>query len=244
MTKVEAIKKVLEDNNGIAIWNVIYNQLEQYYPEIKRPKDWKATVRGVLYRDIGKNFKILDKGKGVICLLDYDETKLLLKEQVGDTTKSVQTQIRIGQEKFRKNLLKHLKYCPITGIDEPRILLASHIKPWAMSDNQERLDIHNGFIFSPTIDKLFDSGLITFENNKKLIVSPVLQLKNINKIGIEPEKIYMKLPIDNRLNYLEFHRENVFISGWIGFVSLCLQRANIGSSRIVWKSKFRQTTNA
>ena len=111
MTKVEAIKKVLEDNGGIAVWNIIYNQLEKYYPEIKRQKDWKAGVRGVLYRDIGKNFKMLDEG--LIALLDYNENNLTLKEDIGDTTKSIQTKIRIGQDKFRKNLLKYLKVCPI-----------------------------------------------------------------------------------------------------------------------------------
>lgn len=210
MTKVDAIKKVLEDNNGVAIWSVIYNQIEKYYPEIRKPKDWKAGVRGVLYRDIGKNFKMLEEG--VIALIDYDENNLVLNEDIGDTSKSVQTKIRIGQEKFRKNLLKHLKECPITGINEQRILLASHIKPWAISTNDERLDIHNGFILSPTVDKLFDKGLITFENNKELIISPTLSKSNIDKIGIISGKKYLKLPTENRTGYLEFHRENIFIS--------------------------------
>lgn len=210
MTKVEAIKKVLEDNNGVAVWSIIYNQLEKYYPEIKRQKDWKAGVRGVLYRDIGKNFKMLDDG--IIALINYDNSKLVLNKDIGDTTKSIETKIRIGQDKFRKNLLKHLKVCPITGIDESRILFASHIKPWAISTNKERLDIFNGFIFSPTIDKLFDKGLISFENNKKIIISPTLSIKNIEKIGIENGKKYLKLPIDNRLNYLDFHRCNIFIA--------------------------------
>lgn len=209
MTKVEAIKKVLEDNSGVAVWNIIYNQLENYYPEIKRQLDWKAGVRGVLYRDIGKNFKMLDDG--LIALLDYDESNLLLNEDIGDTSKSIQTKIRIGQDRFRKNLLKHLRFCPITGIDETKILLASHIKPWALSSNNERLDVYNGFIFSPTIDKLFDKGMITFENNKELIISPSLSKKNTEFIGIE-SKIYKNLPIENRISYLEFHRENIFIS--------------------------------
>lgn len=210
MTKVDAIKKVLEDNNGVAIWSIIYNQIEKYYPEIKRQKDWKAGVRGVLYRDLGKNFKMLEEG--VVSLIGYDENNLVLREDIGDTSKSIQTKIRIGQEKFRKNLLKHLKACPITGIDETRILLASHIKPWAVSTNEERLDIYNGFIFSPTIDKLFDKGLITFENNKELIISPTLSEVNISSIGIVAGKKYLKLPIENRMSYLEFHRENIFIS--------------------------------
>lgn len=210
MTKVEAIKKVLEDNNGVAIWSIIYNQIEKYYPEIRNPKDWKAGVRGVLYRDLGKSFKILQEG--VVALIDYDENNLVLNEDIGDTSKSVQYKIRIGQEKFRKKILKHHKECPITGINEQRILLASHIKPWAISTNEERLDIHNGFILSPNVDKLFDKGLITFENNKKLIISSTLSKSNIDKIGIIPDKKYVKLPIENRIGYLEFHRENIFIS--------------------------------
>lgn len=210
MTKVDAIKKVLEDNNGLAIWSIIYNQIEKYYPEIRKPKDWKAGVRGVLYRDIGKNFKMLEEG--VVALIDYDENNLVLNEDIGDTSKSVQTKIRIGQEKFRKNLLKHLKECPITGINEQKILLASHIKPWAISTNEERLDIYNGFILSPTVDKLFNKGLITFENNKKLIISPTLSKSNIDIIGIISGKKYFKLPTENRIDYLEFHRENIFIS--------------------------------
>lgn len=210
MTKVDAIKKVLEDNKGVAIWSVIYNQIEKYYPEIRKPKDWKAGVRGVLYRDIGKNFKMLEEG--VVALIDYDENNLVLNEDIEDTSKSVQTKIRIGQEKFRKNLLKHLKECPITGINDQRILLASHIKPWAISTNEERLDIHNGFILSPTVDKLFDKGLITFENNKNLIISSTLSKSNIDKIGIISGKKYLKLPTENRIGYLEFHRKNIFIS--------------------------------
>ncbi len=209
MTKVEAIKKVLEDNGGVATWNIVYNQLEKYYPDIKKSKEWKAGVRGVLYRELEKKFKMLDVG--LIALLEFDEQNLLLKEDVKDTSKSIQAKIRIGQNKFRKNLLKFLKSCPITGIDETRILLASHIKPWALSSNEERLDINNGFIFSPTIDKLFDNGLITFENNKELIISPLLTIKNIQLIGIEAGKKYIKLPVENRLNYLEYHRNNIFI---------------------------------
>jgi putative restriction endonuclease len=150
--------------------------------------------------------------EGVVALIRYDENNLVLKEDIGDTTKSIQTKIRIGQEKFRKNLLKYLKVCPITGIDEKRILLASHIKPWSVSTNEERLDIYNGFIFSPTIDKLFDKGLITFENNKELIISPTLSEVNIGSIGIVAGKKYLKLPIEDRMSYLEFHRKNIFIS--------------------------------
>lgn len=98
---------------------------------------------------------------GLMALLEFDEQNLLLKEDVKDTSKSIQAKIRIRQNKFRKNLLKFLNSCPTTGIDEAKILLASHIKSLALSNNQERLDISNGFIFSPTIYKSFDNGFIS-----------------------------------------------------------------------------------
>ena len=210
MTKVEAIKKVLEDNEGVAVWSVIYNQIEQYYPNIKTSKEWKAGIRGVLYREIGTTFKMLDQG--VIALINFNETNLVLPEDLSDTTKTIETKIRIGQDRFRKSLLKKIKYCPITGISDNRLLLASHIKPWALSSNEERLDIHNGLIFSPLIDKLFDSGLISFENDKTLIISSSISMRNIHKLGITPNIKYQKLPIESRIKYIEFHRENIFLS--------------------------------
>lgn len=209
MTKVGAIKKVLEDNDGIAVWGTIYHQIEKYYPTIKNQIDWKAGVRGVLYRDIGKKFKMAE---GAIALIDYDENKYTLKEFQNETSKSIQTKIRIGQDKFRKNLLKELKFCPITGIDNKQILIASHIKPWIVSNDEERLNTNNGFIFSPTIDKLFDSGLITFNNDKTIKISPLLNQKNANIIGIKNGKTYDELPIINRTNFLNYHRKYIFES--------------------------------
>ena len=35
MTKVDAIEKVLEDNGGSASLQVIYNNIEKYYPAAK-----------------------------------------------------------------------------------------------------------------------------------------------------------------------------------------------------------------
>jgi hypothetical protein len=42
MTKVEAIIKVMQDNKGIVNWKILYNELEKYYSEIKKSKEWKA----------------------------------------------------------------------------------------------------------------------------------------------------------------------------------------------------------
>ncbi|GIK70745.1 MAG: hypothetical protein BroJett020_20400 [Bacteroidota bacterium] len=151
--------------------------------------------------------------------LEYQPNDFLEKEilknpvqiEVENTSKIIQQTIRVGQEKFRRSLLEEIAFCPITGITDRRILTASHIKPWRVSNNNERLDRNNGFIFSPTIDKLFDIGLISFENDKALLVSKALDKANVNSIGIEPKRVYEKLPIENRLQYLEYHRNFIFL---------------------------------
>jgi len=210
MTKIEAIRQLMNDYNGIVTWSIIYNEIEKYYPNAKKSIEWQAGLRGVLYRDLGKSVKRIDEG--VFALIDFDEKTLLPNINSDEivTDKEIFTKIRTLQYKFRKNLLKQQKICPITEISDKRILVASHIKPWCFSSSFEKLDINNGFIFSPLYDKLFDSGLITFTNNKELIVSPSLSIKTIKNLNLV-EKKYDLLPIKNKEDYLEFHRAKIFI---------------------------------
>lgn len=73
MTKVEAIKKVLEDNGGTASLTDIYNNIEKYYPTAKSSEQWEAGIRGVLYREI-RNKKLFKKiGLSIYALSDYQE---------------------------------------------------------------------------------------------------------------------------------------------------------------------------
>lgn len=217
MTKVEAIQKVLEDNGGIAIWGIIYNQLEQYYPAIKAAVDWKAGVRGVLYREIreGRRFKMV--ADGVIGLLGYNEQQLALKADLqGPTQLTVMTSIRRGQQLFRENLLRSLKaVCPITGLADKRLLTSSHIKsshikPWAVATDKERLDVYNGFLFSPTVDKLFDRGFITFSASKELWISQELSKHSRQTLGLQHGTSYPALNTVDREAYLAYHQQNVF----------------------------------
>ena len=73
MTKVEAIKKVLEVNGGTASLTDIYNNIEKYYPTAKSSEQWEAGIRGVLYREI-RNKKLFKKiGLSIYALSDYQE---------------------------------------------------------------------------------------------------------------------------------------------------------------------------
>ena len=72
MTKSEAIKQVLMDNGGLANLQMIYSEIEKYYPNIKDPKDWEAALRGIIYRDI-ENKKIKRIENSVFTLIDFNE---------------------------------------------------------------------------------------------------------------------------------------------------------------------------
>lgn len=211
ITKVDAIIKVMQDHNGLANWKILYNELEKYYPNIKNQIDWKAGIRGVLYREINNNKNFKKIGEGLFSLIEYDESDLLIYDSETNTQRKAVVMTRIKQEELRNNALKILKICPFTEIDDKRLLITSHIKPWAFSNNRERLDINNVFLFSPLYDKLFDKGLISFTNDKKLLISKDLSLKNIENIGIFNNQIIDLLPISGRERYLEYHRNNVFL---------------------------------
>jgi hypothetical protein len=83
---------------------------------------------------------------------------------------------RVGQNIFRDRLMRYWgEACPLTGIAEPALLRASHIKPWAQCDSDaERLDVHNGLLLSALWDAAFDAGLVTFDDEGIPMFSLVL----------------------------------------------------------------------
>lgn len=119
--------------------------------------------------------------------------------------------VREGQDDYRKKLLAECPFCPITMINEESLLIASHIKPWAVSNTTERIDPNNGFILSPLYDKLFDRGYITFSYDKRVSISNWLSRQVKERIGIKENQFFQFLPINTeREKYLEYHRESVF----------------------------------
>lgn len=139
------------------------------------------------------------------------EEKLLNENAILSLEEKLQTvKARIGQGKYRKKLLEECPFCPITLVSDDRLLIASHIKPWSVSNQQEKTDSKNGFMFTPTVDYLFDQGFITFEADKKLIVSPWISNSTITRLSLKPKSVISMLPIDGRQGYLQYHRDNIF----------------------------------
>ncbi len=118
---------------------------------------------------------------------------------------------RVGQNVFRAALMDFWNArCPLTGITHPRLLRASHMKPWADCDTDaERLDVHNGLLLAAHLDAAFDAGLISFETEGPLIVSPALADEDIDRLGLRDLPPLQGLgPRHDR--YLTYHRDVVF----------------------------------
>lgn len=123
-----------------------------------------------------------------------------------DTQKETLILARLGQGKYRSELIKIWRGCAISGYSDTSLLVASHIKPWSHSSNSEKLDPYNGFLLLPNYDKLFDKGLISFDDAGDILISEKLQ--DYNKLGISTD-MNIKLKEENKV-YLEYHRERVF----------------------------------
>lgn len=141
---------------------------------------------------------------------DINEVNNRPDNETSQTEKQALIQARKGQGKFRQDLISRWHGCAVNGSTTNAALRASHIKPWRDSTDRQRLDVENGILLSATLDALFDSGLITFDNTGQLIISSLMDTEECRKLGIVPNTSLMETPTIKMQNYLQFHREMVF----------------------------------
>lgn len=135
---------------------------------------------------------------------DIDE--IIQDKTLDSTQKAVLVNTRVGQGKFREELIKYWKGCALTGYQSTQFLVASHIKPWRAADDRERLDKYNGILLLPNLDKAFDLGYISFTEKGHILASEFIESPHL--LGI---KSSMKVNLeDSHQIYMEYHRENVF----------------------------------
>jgi len=117
---------------------------------------------------------------------------------------------RVGQGAYRKRIIHRWEYkCGVTGFNKLDILIASHILPWADANDNQRLDVDNGILLSPTYDALFDKHLISFDKQGRILLDHHIEEKSFNKIGVTGKEKLSKIS-DSNLIYLEKHQEKFF----------------------------------
>lgn len=137
------------------------------------------------------------------------EEKVLNDETIKPKEKEAIVKARVGQGEYRRKLLEMCPYCPITLVSDERLLIASHIKPWRKSNDFEKTDPNNGFMLTPTYDKLFDAGFISFEEDGTMLVSPWISPMNQKRLNIYNGK-KINLSTMKKETYLYYHREFIF----------------------------------
>lgn len=231
LTYSEAIEQVMLKNGYFAPLKLLYKEIWNY-------KD-KSKITGLtpdftIQERVQRDARFTRIAKGVYALTEFleqvekedlgfftvekseivfKETKKIVKAKIFEKTETfVNQKVRIGQSHFRAKLLSEMKSCPITGIDDKRLLIASHIKPWVHSNNEERVNTKNGILLSPLFDKLFDKsiGLITFTTEKRILISNKLSKENIARLNISNNQNLEHFDIDGREEFLEYHRKFIF----------------------------------
>ena len=149
-----------------------------------------------------------DKANNVeLELVNQVETNL----NINETERLAIISARVGQGLFRKKLIDKYDSCVVTKVDNKKLLVASHIKPWSVSDNNNRISVENGLLLTPTYDKLFDSGLITFNASGKIFVSSFVGVENEKRLHIVKGLKYdLKTSEIMNLN-LQYHNDVVFV---------------------------------
>ena len=172
----------------------------------------------------GQDYTLLAKIYNELCgNSDYAETKFHIKETLGIENSGYDTERiakeRVGQNIFLTAVLSAYDYrCCITGINVPEFLIASHIKPWAESENYtEKINPRNGLCLNAFHDKAFDQGFITIDKYFRIIVSNVLKensrIDETTKewlIDLDGQKINMPDKCQPEIKFLEYHNDVIF----------------------------------
>lgn len=186
------------------IWNEFYSNHEEIASESERI--WVKLV------DINK---IPTNNDENIYNDTYDNNSSLAA-WTGTTENTRTAKARLAQSFFRRAVLaSYSARCCISGLPISALLVASHILPWSEYPDQ-RVNPSNGLCLSCLHDKAFDRGLITFDENFRLLISKsLIDHKGTDSIRdnfLKYEGTKMKLPekfLPNK-DFMTYHRENIF----------------------------------
>lgn len=142
--------------------------------------------------------------------------KMLTKVPLGSTETFMTAKARLGQRFFRQSVLASYDCrCCITGNPIPELLVASHILPWGTYP-EHRLNPRNGLCLAQTQDAAFDKGLITVDEDYRLILGPYLrdffpnESLKWNFLAYEGKQIQLPNKFLPESDFLKKHREEVF----------------------------------
>ena len=193
-------RKGLRNASGLdrEIWEEFHANWERLAVECEQ-------LRQYLLREHGLKDPILQEANDEVDSADF----------IGETRTAI-VQQRIMQNFFRRAVLSNYRgRCCMSGVSEPRLLVASHIVPWR-TDKANRLNPSNGLCLSAIHDKAFDNGLITLSDDLRIIVSvKLLTSKDLFVGRVFKPIVGQQIEVPSRFapdqKFLEHHRRVLFI---------------------------------
>lgn len=147
--------------------------------------------------------------------VDSESIDLSPDDFTGETRQVLATQ-RIKQHFFRRAVLSSYRgRCCMSGLSEPRLLIASHIVPWS-KDKGNRLNPSNGLCLSAIHDRAFDKGLITLSDEFRIVLSDELRKCDEHFVklafhSLDGRPIDMPERFAPDLSFVARHRAEVFV---------------------------------
>jgi hypothetical protein len=176
-------------------------------------RGWDRRERTTVQRADGRFFHEIEVEISVgLQLRDAfrDQLQIELNTKVPETTRRALIEARVGQGRFRQDLMVLWSdKCAVTGCDVAEVLRASHCKPWRSCTDAERLDPANGLLLVATLDALFDAGLIAFLDTGQMLVDASLSPARQRALGLDPAPL-REHPSPRQSEFLREHREHVF----------------------------------
>ncbi len=186
-----------------------YKFLGKYF--CKSLESEKIDGENLFYWILTRNLKEVNEGYNYLNII---ENICKSYERIFDKTE-VQRIVkqRVGQTWLKDKLLSIKTACEISGIKDSKLLIASHIKPWSKSNDEEKLDVDNTLLLSPTFDKLFDKGYISFDDNGNILISKKLSNHDRDIIfnGYTINQIHLELN-SKKITYMKYHRNNIYMN--------------------------------
>lgn len=194
--KIEKEKSELVTNDGWSSWKIIYffgfsNNDKGQFSNL----DFKS-----LYTQI--------EGVQLADLVEYHiENKTETKDNYNSSGKDIlrNIKVRVGQSKLKKRLLNNYRSrCALCSITSPDLLIASHIKPWSESNDEEKVNPENSILLCSLHDGLFDKGYISISDGYKVVFRDKANLEEQN---IKTDLIFRKPKKEApKTVYLNYHQ--------------------------------------
>lgn len=188
---------VNRDEIDIALNSIESGFIERKYNQIGHFKNVLGKLDGIVFI----------KNNGIYELYFTEDAKRIFGEDLEQESKKRDSYLHLlyKNQLFEESedLFERRRLCMLEKLEYP-VLIASHIKPFILSDENEAYDPNNGLLLSRTIDSLFDLKYISFSDDGEMLFS--------NRISEDVKEFWKDYKLESsilnekRKGFLAYHR--------------------------------------